>query len=155
MTTQPPHKNDDLRRLRIVVADDARMQRWLLKTFLTTSGHDIRLACDGEQAFRITCQWRPDLLITDLEMPGGDGLVLVHAIRHSDDPRLRRIPIIVCSSRDETYSLDQVLDEGANSFVTKPLHRSELQLAINNICPSTEKRAHPSEGCEGDSPGQA
>lgn len=119
--------------LNIIAADDSRAQRWLLRTYLSSEGHQIRVTTDGEEAFRLAEQSPPDLLITDLEMPGGDGFDLIQAIRHSDDLRLRAIPIIVCSSCGERYSLNRALDCGATSFVTKPLHPSELQMAIDNL----------------------
>lgn len=121
------------RSLDIVAADDARAQRWLLQTYLLSVGHRIRAATNGEAAFRLAASSPPDLVITDLEMPGGNGFDLIQAIRHADNLRLRQIPIIVCSSCGENYSLNQALDCGATSFVTKPLNCIELQIALNNL----------------------
>ncbi len=119
--------------LDIIVADDARAQRWLLYELLHAAGHHIRVATNGKQAFQIAVESPPDLLITDLEMPGGDGFDLILSIRNSNDARLRKIPVIVCSSRNERCSLIRAFDLGATSFVTKPLHQSELQMAISNL----------------------
>ncbi len=121
------------RPLDIIAADDMRVQRYLMRAFLSSAGHRIRTANDGRTAFRMAVQSPPDLLITDLEMPGGGGFDLIYAIRNSCDERLCRISIIVCSSRSEIYTLNTALDYGANSFVTKPVHRNELYLAINNL----------------------
>ena len=121
------------RRLDIIVADDMRFYRYLMLAFLSSAGHRIRTATDGQTAFKMVVLFAPDLLITDLEMPGGGGFDLIYAIRSSPDERLRRTSIIVCSSRSGIYTLNSALDFGANSFITKPLNRNELYLAINNL----------------------
>lgn len=121
------------RALDIVAADDSRSQRYLLYNMLTSAGHRLRAAKDGSEAYQMATQAPPDLLITDLEMPGSDGFFLIDAVRHSKDFRIRNLPIIVCSSRRESCLLNLALDCGATSFVTKPLHRLELKLAIANL----------------------
>ncbi|TWU49516.1 response regulator [Rubripirellula reticaptiva] len=119
--------------LEIIAADDNRSQRLLLRRCLTAAGHHIRVAKDGREALQLANEQQPDLIVTDLEMPGGNGFDLIDAIRGSDNQSLRHVPIIVCSSRSETISLNHVLDQGADSFVTKPVHVHELQLAIQNL----------------------
>ncbi len=122
-----------VRELDIIIADDARAQRWLLREILSCDGHRIRLASDGKQAFDLASETPPDLVVTDLEMAGGDGFKLIQSIRNSDNEHLRRIPVIVCSSCGDRSSLNRALDMGATSFVTKPLHQCELRMAINNL----------------------
>lgn len=121
------------RTLDIIAVDDVRSMRWRVHRLMSRYGQRIRLASNGRQALQLAKYAPPDLLITDLEMPGGDGFGLIGALRRSDDPRLRALPIMVCSSRGDKLYLDRALEIGADLFVTKPLHARELRIALENL----------------------
>lgn len=119
--------------LDIIAVDDMRAMRWLVHKVLSRYSHQIRLAQNGPEALQLAKDSPPDLLITDLEMPGGDGFGLIDAIRQDENLRLRAIPIVVCSSRDDELYLNRALDIGADLFVTKPLNARELQIGLENL----------------------
>lgn len=121
------------RTLDIIVVDDIRSMRCRVHRLMSRYGQRIRLASNGRQALQLVKCAPPDLLITDLEMPGGDGFGLIGAIRRSDDARLRTLPIVVCSSRGDKLYLNLALEIGADLFVTKPLHARELRIALENL----------------------
>lgn len=121
------------RTLDIIAVDDVRSMRWRVHRLMSRYGQRIRLASNGRQALQLAKSAPPDLLITDLEMPGGDGFGLIGALRRSDDARLRTLPIMVCSSRGDKLYLDRALDIGADLFVTKPLDARELRIALENL----------------------
>lgn len=121
------------RTLDIIAVDDLRAMRWLVHRFMSQYGQRIRLANNGRQALQLAKSDPPDLLITDLEMPDGDGFGLISAIRRSDNAQLRCIPIVVCSSRGDRLYLDRALETGADLFVTKPLNERELRIALENL----------------------
>ena len=106
---------------RILVVDDESQITRVLRTALTSQGYDIRTANDGETALEIVKDWPPDLVVTDLAMPGMDGLELCRRLRVS-----MKVPIIVLSVRGEERTKVKALDAGADDYVTKPFGMEEL-----------------------------
>lgn len=114
MATMPDHR-------RILVVDDESQITRVLRTALSSQGYDIRTANDGETALEIVKDWPPDLVVTDLAMPGMDGLELCRRLRATT-----QIPIIVLSVRGEERTKVKALDAGADDYVTKPFGMEEL-----------------------------
>jgi len=106
---------------RILVVDDEIQITRVLRASLTAQRYDVRTANDPEEALRIFEEWKPDLLVTDLMMPGMTGIDLCRAIR-----RTSRTPIIVLSVRNQEHSKVESLDAGADDYVTKPFSIQEL-----------------------------
>ena len=106
---------------RILVVDDETQITRVLRTSLSSQGYDIRVANNGDTALEIMKDWTPDLVITDLSMPGMDGLELCRRLRASV-----QIPILVLSVRGEERTKVQALDAGADDYVTKPFSPREL-----------------------------
>jgi len=105
----------------ILVVDDEPQITRVLKTTLSSQGYGVRSASDGEEALNEMQTWPPDLIITDLRMPGIDGLELCRRVRVDS-----RIPIIVLSVKGEEAIKVQALDAGADDYVTKPFSVNEL-----------------------------
>jgi two-component system KDP operon response regulator KdpE len=106
---------------RILVVDDEIQITRVLRTSLAAQRYDVRTANDPEEALRLFAEWQPDLVITDLMMPGMSGTELCQTIRRSS-----RTPIIVLSVRDQERSKVEALDAGADDYVTKPFGIQEL-----------------------------
>jgi two-component system, OmpR family, KDP operon response regulator KdpE len=81
----------------------------------------VRTANDPEEALRIFDDWSPDMLITDLMMPGMTGVEVCIAVRKKS-----QIPILVLSVRDQERAKVEALDAGADDYVTKPFNIQEL-----------------------------
>jgi two-component system KDP operon response regulator KdpE len=114
MPTVPDHR-------RILVVDDESQITRVLRTTLSSQGYDIRTANDGETALEIVKDWMPDMVVTDLAMPGMDGLELCRRLRTTT-----QIPIIILSVRGEERTKVKALDAGADDYVTKPFGMEEL-----------------------------
>ena len=108
-------------RQRILIVDDERQITRVLRTGLKGHGYDIRAAADGLSALNTFCEWRPDLVVTDLAMPNMDGLELCRRLRATS-----QVPIIVLSVRGEEGTKVEALDAGADDYVTKPFGIAEL-----------------------------
>ena len=106
---------------RILVVDDETQITRVLRASLSAQRYDVRTANDPEEALRLFEEWKPDLLITDLVMPGMSGIDLCRAIR-----RRSRTPILVLSVREQEQSKVEALDAGADDYVTKPFSIQEL-----------------------------
>ncbi len=111
---------------RILVVDDEGPQREILRTILSAEGYAVETASGGGEAVR-RCQERPfDLVLTDLRMPGTDGLALVERLMRDDPPTL----VILMTAYGSLDSAEQALKRGAFDYLTKPLEREELLLTV-------------------------
>jgi two-component system, OmpR family, KDP operon response regulator KdpE len=106
---------------RILVLDDETQITRVLRAALTAQGYDVRIANDAEEALLLFEEWAPDLLITDLMMPGLSGVEVCRAIRMK-----HATPILVLSVRDQERAKVEALDAGADDYVTKPFGIQEL-----------------------------
>jgi two-component system KDP operon response regulator KdpE len=108
-------------RSRILVVDDETQITRVLKTTLQSQGYEVKTAADGESGLHLAMDWIPDLIVTDLSMPGMSGTELCRAVRERS-----QVPIIVLSVREEEKSKVDALDAGADDYVTKPFSVNEL-----------------------------
>jgi len=108
-------------RSRILVVDDETQITRVLKTALGSQGYEVKSASNGESALNLACDWIPDLIVTDLSMPGMTGIELCRLVRERS-----QAPIIVLSVRGEEKTKIEALDAGADDYVTKPFSVNEL-----------------------------
>jgi two-component system, OmpR family, KDP operon response regulator KdpE len=106
---------------KVLVIDDERAIRKLLRTGLSTQGYEILDAPDGKTALELLAQ-EPDMVILDLGLPDIKGLDLLKTIRARDES----VPIVVLSSRSDEAGKVEALDLGADDYVTKPFGMDEL-----------------------------
>jgi len=106
---------------RILVIDDEPQITRVLRAALSAQGYDVRTANDPEEALQVFREWPPDLVITDLMMPGLSGVEVTRSIRtHS------ATPVLILSVRDHERSKVEALDAGADDYITKPFSIQEL-----------------------------
>jgi chemotaxis protein histidine kinase CheA len=118
-------------RPRVLVADDSRLQRESVARALAAAGYDTVTVEDGFEASETLGERRFDAVVTDLEMPRLDGIALIARIRQ--DPTLRRLPIVVLSSRTEPATKKRALDAGANVVLPKEPHQRGLAEALKAL----------------------
>src|ERR1700757_1629563 len=106
---------------RILVIDDEPQITRALRAALSAQAFDVRTANDPEEGLLVFREWGPDLVITDLMMPGLSGVDVCRAIRSQ-----ARTPVLVLSVRDQERSKVEALDAGADDYVTKPFSIQEL-----------------------------
>lgn len=106
---------------RILVVDDEPQITRVLRAALAAQTYDVRIANDPEEGLRVFKDWPPDLVITDLMMPGMSGVEVCRAIR-AQGPT----PVLVLSVREHERSKVEALDAGADDYVTKPFGIQEL-----------------------------
>jgi DNA-binding response OmpR family regulator len=91
----------------------------------------------GEEGFRQAVQTVPDLVISDVMMPGLDGLELCRRLKN--EPTTSHIPVILLTGRAGTESRLDGLSTGADDYLTKPFHVSELRLRVKNLLDNRQK----------------
>ncbi len=110
---------------RILVVDDEPQIRRIMRTTLTGAGYEVDDARTGEEGLEKAREFRPDLILLDVNMPGMGGLEACREFRA--DPN---VAIIMLTVRDAEADKVQALDAGADDFVTKPFSTPELLARI-------------------------
>ena len=110
---------------RILVVDDDPQIRRVMKVILAGERYEVAEARSGEAALAAFRQFLPDLVLLDLNMPGLGGLETCRSIRGSSE-----VPVIVLTVRGEESQKVELLDAGADDYVTKPFRKQELLARI-------------------------
>jgi CheY-like chemotaxis protein len=118
---------------RILVVDDEQVVCELIESILHSAGHETRRAMDGSHAFDFINAEPFDLIVTDIFMPGEDGLGLLRRLR-TLHPTL---PVLVFTGKsDATFdALDFAEKLGAAAVLRKPLERSTFLAAVDRVLP--------------------
>jgi two-component system, OmpR family, KDP operon response regulator KdpE len=111
----------------LVVDDEAQITRVILRG-LESAGYQVRTARDGRSGLESFRAWLPDLVITDLSMPGLDGLELCSRIRQLSD-----VPLLVLSVKEDEPSKVKAFDIGADDYVSKPFGMAELTARVRAL----------------------
>ena len=111
--------------LRVLVVEDDREIRALIQATLSVEGFEVQTAVTLSEAMALLQHSPPDVIVLDLGLPDGEGLQLVHAVR-----RQLNVPIIVVSARHQEAQKIQLLDAGADDYLTKPFSVGELLARI-------------------------
>lgn len=107
---------------RILIAEDDKDILSLLRLYLEKDGFDVLFAEDGIVAYDMIEQEEPDLVISDIMMPGMNGYDLIQKIRKSRN----NVPIIILSAKNQDNDKILGLDIGADDYMTKPFNPLEL-----------------------------
>ena len=134
--------------MNVLLADDDPTMRFLLGEVLKQCGHQVQQACvDGQEAWDAWFASPPPLMILDWQMPRLDGLQLCRRIRaapHGDETF-----ILIITSRDRTEDLTEVLEAGADDYMSKPVTpdnlRARLRIAERRIELSAARRRAEAE----------
>ncbi|WP_207455858.1 response regulator transcription factor [Herbiconiux sp. SYSU D00978] len=114
--------------MKILIADDDPQMVRALRVTLSARGYDIVTATNGRQAVDAAIAQHPDVYLLDLGMPELDGLEVIHALRG-----WTTAPILVVSGRTDAFEKVEVLDAGADDYVTKPFSMDELLARIRAL----------------------
>lgn len=114
-----------------LIAEDSRMQAKILESRLKQAGYDVAVAGDGGVALELARQRKPDIIISDIEMPHVTGYEFCRAVKH--DPTLCSVPVILLSTLSEAEDIIRGLDAGADNYVTKPYDTGYLLARIEAL----------------------
>jgi two-component system, chemotaxis family, chemotaxis protein CheY len=113
---------------RILLVDDSRVTRELIKVYLIAKDVELQEAPDGAEALRMIRAKPPDLVLADLRMPRLDGFGLCQALQA--DPRLRNVPVLILTSNRDAGVEERLKGAGALQVLLKPIQPQPLQDAI-------------------------
>lgn len=124
----------------LVVDDDADLAE-LVQTKLTAEGHQVQVIHSGEGAFEMAKQFKPDVAILDIMLPGVTGYQVCRRIRK--DPELYRIGILILTALGEEPEILHGIEQGADDYLSKPFkleHLTEKLSSIHALLDSVNKR---------------
>ncbi|MFF9181178.1 response regulator [Streptomyces misionensis] len=133
---------------RVLVVDDNKVIRQLIRVNLELEGLEVVTAADGAECLDVVHQVRPDLVTLDVVMPRLDGLRTAARLRA--DPRTNHLPLAIISACSP-YEVETGLDVGVDAFLSKPFEPGELVRVVKRLIVSG-RAARGGEG-EGDGPG--
>ena len=116
----------------VMVVDDSLTVRKITGRLLQREGYQVMLAKDGVDALEQLLEAQPDVILSDIEMPRMDGFDFVRNVR--SDERLRRLPIIMITSRTADKHRNYALEIGANHYLGKPYDEVELLGLVAGYC---------------------
>lgn len=119
---------------RILVVEDQEDNRRIVRDLLSASGYDLVEATSGEEGLAaLAGDWRPDLILMDIQLPGLDGYEVTRRIKA--DPDLRTIPVIAITSYALSGDDQKAYAAGCSGYVTKPYSPRLLLAKIREYLP--------------------
>ncbi len=124
--------------MKVLLVDDTKTLLSLIQVYLMGWHMQFIEAKDGIEGLARANEHRPDLVISDVRMPGMDGFELCAALRAHPD--LRDVPIVLLTSLKDEASRSKGRLVGATAFLTKPVSVGELRKTVGGILKLPEKR---------------
>ncbi len=129
------------RPLRILVAEDNKLNQIIVQTILSKAGHEVDMVGDGAEAVRSVMRVSYDLVLMDVQMPEMDGITATRRIRDLPGEKAE-IPIIALTANTMKGDREMYLDAGMTDYVSKPVDRRKLYAAIAR-CTGQEPTDNP------------
>jgi len=113
---------------RILIVDDEQSMCQFLSVLMKREGYEVLTASSGHKALELLASRTPDVVITDLNMPGMDGIQLLDEIKNADDA----LPVIIMTAYASQKSAIDALNSGAFQYLEKHAKNDEIKLAVKN-----------------------
>lgn len=115
----------------VLVVDDSGMMRHLVSEIVRDIGFDAVEATGGDEAVALASFYEPRLVILDIQMPGGSGLVALERMR--DDDKLRETPVIMVTVEAFRGSLESAQSLGVLDYIIKPVNADDLRTRMQKL----------------------
>lgn len=134
--------------MRLLLVDDERLLLAAVSRGLRTlrPAWTVETASNGIEAMRLLKTKPTDILVTDIQMPGMDGMALLMQVRQ--DPELAKLPLILISAEDDRSSVRKGMISGADDYLTKPFSAEELMLSVESRLRRLDPGAEPTARAE-------
>jgi two-component system response regulator AtoC len=119
----------------MLVDDDPSVRR-ALGGALSDEGHEVRTAEDAEQALDQLADFAPDLILSDIRMPGLDGIELLKRVKE----HAPSVDVVLMTAYDDMPTVVKAMREGAFDFLVKPLESKELEAVLERACADRRSR---------------
>lgn len=115
----------------VLVVEDTASEMELITTYLRESGYTVISATDAQEALNKVNQFKPDVVVTDVVMPGMSGFELCRSLKKN--PATEKLPVVVCSSKNQEIDRLWAMKQGADAYVTKPFKQEDLVKAVRSV----------------------
>ena len=115
----------------VLVVEDTPSELELISNYLRDSGYTVIGATDAKEALNKVLKQKPDVVVTDVVMPGMSGFELCRTLKKN--PVTEQLPIIICSSKNQEIDRLWGMKQGADVYVTKPFTREQLVRAVKSV----------------------
>lgn len=122
---------DRKKRNKILVVDDSKVSAEMITHALLKNSHNVIMASNGEDAYEMALEQRPEIVITDVEMPGMNGYDLVKMIR--ENPETKSASFIMMSSRDRKSDIKKSEKLGVSRYFIKPFDIEKLVIVVEQL----------------------
>ncbi len=116
---------------KILIVDDVQLNLELQKTYLASSGYDVVVAMDGEEALAKVETEKPDLVLLDVMMPKLNGFEVCQILKNN--PKTQFIPIILVTALQDVEDRVRGIESGADDFISKPFNKMELMARVKSL----------------------
>jgi CheY-like chemotaxis protein len=116
----------------IMIVDDSKLTRNVLQEILTSDGHEVIEATNGQEAIEMTATNTPDCIILDILMPEMDGFEVLKVLKN----KALKIPVVINSADIQKTTRQKCFQLGAFSFTNKPPKKEELLKAVHEAVAS-------------------
>ena len=132
-----PTESKALSGVRVLVVDDDRDGLEMVATILMTSGAEVRTGSSAAEGLDTIRTWRPDVLISDIEMPGEDGYTFIRQVRALESGAAARTPAVALTAYGRVEDRLRTLSAGYSMHVPKPVDPAELAIVVANLAGRT------------------
>jgi CheY-like chemotaxis protein len=119
----------------ILIVDDNADTRLVLSARLKANHYHTVFAADALQAMSVALKERPDAILLDLGLPGGNGLLVLERLKANTS--LGRIPVIIVTAEDPQVAEARAIEGGAVAFLQKPVDQDKLMAAVQQAVGTT------------------
>ncbi|MEA5478811.1 response regulator [Pseudanabaena galeata UHCC 0370] len=115
---------------KVLVVEDMPSERELICEYLRQGGYSVVSACNGKDGLEKFESLQPNIVITDLVMPGMSGLEMCRAIKRV---ATTKVPVIACTSKDQDLDRMWALKQGVDIYLTKPFTKDDILQALRSL----------------------
>jgi twitching motility two-component system response regulator PilH len=115
----------------VLVVDDVQSEAQLIGSYLQAEGHSVTTAINAEDALLKMVHWKPDVIVTDLVMPGMSGLEFCRQVKKN--PETTHIPIIACTTKNRSVDIAWAKKQGITLYIVKPFSRERILEALDSV----------------------
>jgi twitching motility two-component system response regulator PilH len=115
----------------IAVVEDSPSEMSLMTNYLQEAGYNVMALSDSKEALQKITQQQPNVVITDVVMPGVSGFELCRSLKKN--PETEKIPVIACTSKNQELDRLWGMKQGVDFYITKPYSREEILRAVKSV----------------------
>jgi two-component system, chemotaxis family, response regulator PixH len=115
----------------VLIVEDTFSEMELISNYLRESGYSVITTNDAKDAMVKAEQQKPDFVVTDVVMPGMSGLELCRTLKKN--PATQKLPVIVCTSKNQDLDRMWAMKQGADAYVVKPFTKDDLLKAVRSV----------------------